>query len=195
MVRVGFICEGETEQIIVSSASFKEWLASMDIDRIDTVIDAGGNGNLLPHHLDKYTKILLSLQAEKIIIITDREEHPCITSVKERINAPHSHIVIVAVQQFEAWFLADSNAMKGLLREGAYYCDLPENFLNPYAEIRSQLKARKLRGPGRISGKVTLANWMLSYHNFSIARAAEHPNCPSAAYFMQKLIAIAKQVN
>ncbi len=192
MVKVGFICEGETERIVISSPLVKEWLASIKIDRIDTVIDAEGNGNLLPHNLQKHTNTLLKLGANRIVILTDRERHPCITEVKNRISAPADHIIIVAVQQFESWFLADTIAMKGLLKEGQYICDSPESYEVPFDEILTQLKARDLRGPGRISGKVTLAKWMLDYHNFSIARAAEHPNCPSAAYFIQKLNTIAQ---
>jgi len=195
MVKVGFICEGETERIIIGSSQFREFLRSLNIERIETVIDAGGNGNLLPKYLDGYTKVLVELGADKIVIVTDREDYPCITSVKERINAPQGHFVIVAVQQFEAWFLADTTAMKGLLKEGQFICDRPESYEVPFDEIRTQLKARDLRGPGRISGKVTLAKWMLDYYNFSIARAAEHPNCPSAAYFMQKLTSIAQSTN
>ncbi len=195
MVKVGFICEGETERIIISSPQFHDFLQSIRLERIEPVIDAGGNGNLLPKFLSAHTNTLLAQGAERIFILTDRENYPCITSVKKRVDAPNDHIVIVAVQQFESWFLADSTAMKSLLKDGQFICDAPESFSVPIQEIGSQLKARGLRGPGRVSGKLTLAKWMLNYHNFSIARAAQHPNCPSAAYFMQKLNSIAKQVN
>lgn len=187
MVRVDFICEGETEKIIIESRFFKKWLASLQIDRLNRVIDAGGNGNLLPHNLSKYTEILTKLGAEKIVIITDRDNHPCITSVRERIQPPESHVLIVAVQQFESWFLADTEAISTLLADPNYVCNEPEAIETPFEHIRKLLLAKKTRGIGREHGKKILANRMLNHHHFSIARAAQHPNCPSAKYFMDKL--------
>lgn len=51
MVRVGFIGEGKTEQIVLESAPFQEWLQQHGMERVGTVIDAGGAGNLLPDRI------------------------------------------------------------------------------------------------------------------------------------------------
>ena len=46
MVKVGFICEGATEKIIVESVNFKNFLKENNLEFI-RAIDANGNGNLL----------------------------------------------------------------------------------------------------------------------------------------------------
>jgi predicted regulator of Ras-like GTPase activity (Roadblock/LC7/MglB family) len=50
MVKVGFICEGETEKLIIESEAFKILLLKAGLQLI-LAIDAEGNGNLLPQIL------------------------------------------------------------------------------------------------------------------------------------------------
>ena len=47
MVKVGFICEGYTELILLQSDPFRQLLVSLNIERLN-VINAEGSGNLLP---------------------------------------------------------------------------------------------------------------------------------------------------
>jgi hypothetical protein len=64
----------------------------------------------------------------------------------------------------------------------------PEIIENPFQEIR-RLRIEKI-GRG-IPTKVILAKQMISKFGFSIQRAAEHPNCSSAKYFLQKITELA----
>jgi hypothetical protein len=66
MVKVGFICEGETEKIIVDSADFKNILASKNLQLVNA-LDATGNGNLLPKNITPFIESLKDVGAEKTI--------------------------------------------------------------------------------------------------------------------------------
>jgi hypothetical protein len=114
MVKVGFICEGKTETVILFSNSFQELLRSLNLELVN-VIDATGCGNLLPHNISGYISSLELQGVEQIFILTDLDSELCITSTKNRINPRIEDIVIVAAKQIESWFLACIEAMKGLL--------------------------------------------------------------------------------
>ncbi len=51
MVNIGFICEGKTEQDIIESIPFQDWLRQNGLNCIQPVFDVAGSGNLLPHRL------------------------------------------------------------------------------------------------------------------------------------------------
>ncbi|CAN5119724.1 hypothetical protein BH09BAC1_BH09BAC1_24250 [soil metagenome] len=190
MVKIGFICEGHTEKLILDSQEFRETLHLMRVEVVGEVMNVEGNGNLLPKYLESKSQILFDAEAEYIFILTDSDAR-AISSINTEIRPSDKHVLIIAVQKIEAWFLADSKAMQGLLKDGSYTCDAPESIDIPFDYIRALLLDKRGRGIGPSGGKLILANRMLNHHHFSIARAAEHPNCPSAAYFMQKLNAIA----
>jgi len=59
MVKLGFIVEGATEKIILEQSDFFNYLSSLKIDFIGDVEDAEGNGNLLPHNIEKHTGTLV----------------------------------------------------------------------------------------------------------------------------------------
>jgi len=182
MTKVGFICEGRTEKMIVESPDFQQFLKSAGIDCIPDIIDAGGNGNLLPKNLPAFTNRLIAKGAEKIVILTDLDSNVCITFTKQRINAPNDHIVIVAVKQVESWFLADSECMSALCKTKVHFSE-PEVPEYPFEEIRKLLLKHTGRGA---SDKLLLAAACLR-NNFSVTKAAQHPNCNSAKYFIDKL--------
>jgi hypothetical protein len=182
MMKVGFICEGKTEKAIVQSVDFQQFLRSMNLDCVPDIIDAGGNGNLLPKNLPAFTNRLIAKGAEKIFILTDLDDNICITLTKQRIDAPKAHVVIVAVKQVEAWFLADSDCMSALCKTRVHFPN-PETLDSPFEEIRNLLLKHTGRGS---SDKLLLAAACLR-NNFSIAKAAEHPNCNSAKYLIGKL--------
>ena len=54
-MKLGFIVEGATEKIILQHSDFFRYLDSLHVDYIPDVIDAEGNGNLLPHNINAYT--------------------------------------------------------------------------------------------------------------------------------------------
>jgi Domain of unknown function (DUF4276) len=183
MVKLGFICEGETEKIIIESSNFKKLLAENNCSFVKA-FDATGNGNLLPKNIAPMINNLVDEGAEKIFILTDLDEDECITKTKERINAPAEIIVIVSVKQVEAWFLADSQTLSVLLNEANFQFQHPETIPVPREAVQQLFLQKKGRGIG--SSKPLFATKMVN-HGFSITNAAAHPNCPSARYFIAKL--------
>jgi hypothetical protein len=190
MVKVGFICEGTTEQILLQSDAFKQLLATLNIEQI-RVINAEGSGNLLPHNIAEYVTILEGAGTESIIILTDLDEDICITRTKDRISARKQDIVIIAVKKIEAWFLACSPAMQSLLSQPDFHFTAPENEKDPFGTINYLLVKRNGRGIGKKSaGKIKLITRLLEA-GLDLLQAAAHPNCPSAGYFLKKLKEIA----
>jgi hypothetical protein len=189
MVKLGFICEGETEKIIVESSNFKKLLAENNCSFVKA-FDATGNNNLLPEKITPLINNLIDEGAEKIFILTDLGEDECITKTKERINAPAEIITIVSVKQVEAWFLADSQTLSVLLNEADFQFQHPETIPVPREAIQQLFLQKKGRGIG--PSKPLFATKMVN-NGFSITNAAAHPNCPSARYFITKLQSLAAQ--
>ncbi len=182
MVKVGFICEGETEKIIVDSTNFKNILALNNLQLVNA-IDATGNGNLLPKNITPFIESLKDDGAEKIFILTDLDEDLCITKTKERINAPETVIVIISVKQVESWFLADSITLSKVFGK-EYKFDFPENENSPREKLREIFVVETGRGIG--PSKPGFAKRILK-EGFSVLNAAAHPNCNSAKYLLSKL--------
>ncbi|HEV2480609.1 MAG TPA: hypothetical protein VGS79_13125 [Puia sp.] len=185
MIKVGFICEGYTERILLESTSFRQLLTSFNIEPL-RVINAEGCENLLPHNIQPYTLILENLGAQHIIIVTDLDDDSCVTETKNRISARKQDIVIVAVKKIEAWFLACNVSMSHLIQKPQFKFNKPEEEKEPFDTINQLLIVNTGRGVGRRSGKIKLAYRMLEV-GFDVINAAAHPNCPSAAYFLRKL--------
>lgn len=178
MVKLGFIVEGESEKKIIESAAFQNLLVSLDLDKVEKVINADGNGNLLPKYIEPYVVELTRLGAEKIIILADQENSPCITAVKDRIDPDRKYLVVISVKAIEAWFLADTDAISKYFKQN-YFCEKPEDIEKPFDFCKSE--NQRIRGRG-ISDKIIFCKNMLK-SGFTIENAA----CPSAAYFLQKL--------
>jgi len=186
MVKIGFICEGKTEVIFISSEKFTNFLAGKNIDVID-IVNAGGSGNLLPHNIAQYVQLLEGKGAEKIVILTDLDEDACITVTKQRINAREKDVVVIAVKQIEAWFLACTPTMQKLLNDTDFEFEFPENEANAFETIRTLMIQKTGRGIYKgVGGKIKLAHILLLL-GLDISQAASHPNCPSAAYFLDKI--------
>lgn len=185
-MKLGFICEGKTEKKIIESQDFQQILRALSLECVEDIVDAKGNGNLLPHNLFEESQRLLSKGADRVIIITDLDEDACITSTKQRIAAPNNHIIIIAVKAIEAWFLADSAFMTWIC-ETEISIEEPESFLNPFQYLRGLL----LEKTGKGIQKIVLAR-RAANNNFSIRNAAAHPACPSAKYFLDKLEELAR---
>ncbi|GAB4046688.1 hypothetical protein GCM10028810_26620 [Spirosoma litoris] len=187
MVKIGFICEGKTEKNILESDRFQEWLNANGFDCSLPVIDAKGNGNLLPHKIDALRQELVGRDVQKIIILTDLDLDSCITLTRKRITEREDQIIIVAVKQIEAWFLSDTPTLQGLFNDSTFIFDYPELENNPFLTLQQLLLTKTNRGVG---SKAILVNRMLKY-GFTIENAAQHPNCPSAHYFLTKLQTLA----
>ncbi|WP_373512758.1 hypothetical protein [Persicitalea sp.] len=188
MVKIGFICEGTTEKKIVGSEKFQKYLSKLGIEIVGEIRDAGGNGNLLPQNLPEFTKPLIDKGAEKIVVLTDLDEDACISFTKNRITTDENRTIIVAVRQVESWFLADRFTLSSLLKENFDF-ENPEDQANPYEVLRVLFNEKRGRGCGT---KHILAKRMIKY-GFSLENAAQHPNCPSATYFLNKLQQLATE--
>ncbi len=191
MVKVGFICEGFTEQIFLQSDAFRSYLASLKIESLP-VINAEGSGNLLPHNIAGYISRLEKEGARVIIVLTDLDDDICITETKTRISARKQDIVVIAVKKIEAWFLACSPTMQQLLGQPGFHFVFPENEGDPFERINALLVQHRGRGIGKkTAGKVKLATRMMEM-GFDISNAASHVNCISAQYLLKKLKEISK---
>lgn len=183
MVKLGFIVEGDTEKFILEKSDFFDYLKSLGIEFVPEVINAKGNGNLLPHNISESSEYLEDNGATVIIILTDLDTDQCITKTKERISPIANQIVVISVKEIEAWFLSDSTAMSRLLKQN-FVSDNPESIENPFEEIQSICIKTIQRGIGT---KTRFANNFVRNHKFSILNAAQHPDCNSAKYFLKKI--------
>ena len=188
MVKVGFICEGDTEKLVIESPKFQELLKQLEIACVSPVIDAKGNGNLLPDKIEPFRTILMENGAEKIIVLTDLDQDSCITLTRNRIMEKENQAIIVSVKEIEAWFLADSITMSSLLRE-SFHTEQPEFESDAFHKIKTLSQEKTNRGIGT---KPRLAKRIIGL-GFSVENAANHPNCPSAKYFIEKLKSVTRK--
>ena len=179
MVKIGFICEGETEKLIVESKKSLIFFQEKNLVLVNA-IDATGNGNLLPKNIQPFIEILKDDAAEIIFILTDLDTDKCITKTKERISAPDNVIVIISIQQIEAWFLADSITLSSIFK-CKFLFDYPEKEIYPREKLKEIFIEKT--GRGIMDSKPRFAKWMIK-EGFSIFNAAQHLNCNSAKYFI-----------
>jgi len=198
MVTVGFLVEGHSEAILIKSESFLLYLKSLGVRcEPDLVTNAIGKFNLY-HPSGDFTKLrervfgwLQSLEdkgAQKIFILLDMDNDDGSYCVfKSKVCKRPMDIIIVAKQELEAWYLADTPTLAKFLDAEIEEVKNPETFQKPLEEIIRQNIIHNKRG---ISDKKILTRNMIQ-SGFSLAAAALHPNCPSAKYFNNKLIEIA----
>lgn len=186
MVKVGFIVEGDTEMIIFKSDEFNNLLKKLKIECVG-VFNAGGRGNLTKEKdlITKFFNILADKQAEKVFVISDLENAPCITKAKDDLSIYDNkrQINIVVSKAIESWFLADSKAISHLLKSRSFIEEPERTAKMPFDELRDLVFDRINTGPGN---KKLLAKKILK-SGFSIEEAAKHPNCKSAKYFIEQL--------
>ncbi len=198
MVRMGFVVEGYCEKILLESNNFCHWAKQHNISICFPIINACGGGNLCPKNIDdSITECNILANPDKIIILTDLECDPCITVTKSRIGNRDIHQIIVAKKALEAWFLADTAAMRSWLKNHNFPGeDEPENTQDmPWDRLKeiARIYHKDGRGPG--ARKIQFAKTMINKLGFSIERAANHPNCSSAKYFLDKLQKMANKMN
>ncbi|WP_170139453.1 DUF4276 family protein [Larkinella arboricola] len=166
----------------MKSDAFQSLLTALGLECTESVIDAAGAGNLLPQNIEHFRQRLIDSGAEHIFILTDLDDQACITLTRERITERPNQTIIVAVKEIESWFLADSETISKLLKSD-FSSETPEAQHNPYDFIKKLMLKRTGAGCG---SKVNLANKM-TRRGFSVEKAAQHPHCPSANYFLTKL--------
>ena len=185
MVKVGFIVEGSCEKIIIESEAFKNFLHRNGFELVEPVVDAKGAGNLLPRNIEPFIGVLEANGAERLYILTDSDGLP-VEDVKERINHAKITAYFIAVKAIEAWFLADTQAMRKFLDIRDFTGEdfpeeTPELPWERIKEIVEETGSVKRRG----KNKVAFTKKMITDWEFSIENAATHPNCPSAKNFVE----------
>jgi hypothetical protein len=184
MVKVAFIVEGKVERIMIEHINKIKWFEQFNIQIAGNIIDAKGGGNLCEKNLEKYINQVKVFEPEKIIILTDLECNHCIQEAKQRLGGCGNCQIILAKKAIEAWFLADSNVLFKLTDKKLNYFQLPENTESmPYEEYKKLLLRYTNRGTGT---KVVFVKKVLK-NGFKIENAAQHQNCQSAKYFIDKL--------
>lgn len=186
MVKVGFICEGDTERKVIESSAFQQTLTDLGLVCIKPIEDADGNGNLLPHNIEPIRTKLFTAGADKIFVLTDLDKDANVMATKQRISELPNQIIIIAIKAVESWFLADSLLLSELMNTNIHI-EHPENEEQPFETIRQLFLDKTGRGVGT---KHILATRFIKY-GFTIEKAAQHPNCPSAQYFLTKLKTLA----
>ena len=189
MVKVGFIVEGATEKIVVESTSFVEWLASCGIRCGKQVIDA--RGNLGRDSIAELARLLRKTDdIDKIVLLRDLDPDTvvqCIAERKRESTADGVDMVVIARKAIESWFLADSRAMRNWTKDQTFIEQMPEETSGMPWERLKEIGRQSKRGPGH--SKVIFAKRLVKL-GFSVASAAAHPNCPSAAYFVREVCAL-----
>jgi len=186
MVRVGFICEGDIEKMFVETFNFQNYLRKRELKYVGA-INAKGNNNLLPYKIVEHDRALKKQNAEKIIILTDSDGKKRV-DVEKRIDPQRlGHILVLAVQEIEAWFLSDTETLKDVLQETQFKLKKnPEEFQKPSVRVLPKLikDNRKL-----ILSKKGIADLFLSKD--TIKRKyffkIENANCNSAKEFLMQL--------
>jgi hypothetical protein len=193
MVKVGFIVEGFTEKVIIESDIFNDWAKTHGLEVCGDVINAKGGGNLLPQNIVPMVNQLQQSNPDHIVILTDLEEEPSEDAVRQRIGTAHTNLIFIAVKAIEAWFLADSAALKKWLAVEQIFEEKPEQTTGlPWIRLKEVAASFKKQGPG--SSKPGFAMRMVKHYGFSIEKAAQHPACPSAKRFHDGLIALGQIV-
>ena len=186
MVKVGFICEGYIEKRFVKTENFQNYLATIGLECIDA-IDANGNGNLLPQNIREHHEKLKNQNAEKIIILTDSDGKSR-NDIETRINPQIlGHILVIAVQEIEAWFLSDTLTLKDVLLKNQFKLKKnPEEIQKPSANFLPKLikdNRRLLLSKKAIADLFLYKDTVKRKHFFKI----ENANCKSAKEFLKQL--------
>lgn len=179
MVKVGFICEGESDKIIIDSVAFGKILKDLNIEKVNA-INADGVSELNDSKRIVHRQRLLNQGAACVIVLRDKDEIECFTKIKGNYNIDKIEHFVIAEKELESWFLADGEALtKCLGLEKPFSLEFPEIQSEPFEFIKNY------RGGG-IKSKTSFAKKMVLL-GFSIENAANHPNCHSAKYFIKKL--------
>jgi hypothetical protein len=183
MVNIAFICEDDAGKKIIESADFAQILQQNKVRLVSPVFNAKGKGNLTEENVRGLVNSALDNGATHIFLLTDMDLDACITITRQKLIQDPVCQIIVCKKAVEAWFLADSGAMSSLLNRKEHI-EFPESPDIPFDTI-NQLHRDAFNGRG--ISKAILPIKMIRNAGFSITHAANHPNCPSASYFLQKL--------
>lgn len=187
MVKVGFIVEGHCEKAVLGSNAFQAYLSEIGILTVHEVQNARGETNLINHVATSQAQIARDEGAEHIVVLRDLDSLPDVETAELEVIQANDLSVCVAVQELESWFLADSATMSAAFKTNFFF-EHPE--LEPKPSETLDTLSRQYRQGRGITDKRQFTNLMLT-NGFTIQQAAQHPNCPSANYFLTKLKTLA----
>ena len=192
MVTVGFVVEGASDKRLVESELFRKWLREdCNLEVVDRVVDAAGNGNMCSHNIETFVKNLRTIaNPDKVVVLADLDPDtcaPCVQKRKEIIGFQGIDLVTIAKKVMESWFLADTKAMRQWLGDDTFYEIHPETLDEMPWDRLKRLRTKQGRGPG---SKLSFARKFIHVHGFDVRRAAGHLHCPSARYFVERLCAL-----
>lgn len=136
--------------------------------------------------MNTQVQLLRDAGAEWVIVLRDMDNADSFDAVKQEVYQASDIKACIAVQELEAWFLADSETLS-ILFDTDFIYDSPETVPKPFELLVTLRKQYTGRG---IGDKKIFARTMLGC-GFTIEQAAQHPNCPSARYFLIKLQTLA----
>ena len=187
MVKIGLIVEGFSERIVLKSSAFVSFLQNTGLELVGDVVNLEGKGELKTARMSTQVQLLRDQGAVRIFVLRDMDDAPCLTFVRQEVYQAADVKVCVAVKELEAWFLADSETLSTIFQQDFHF-SLPEFEIKPLDTLkRLRLQHQKIG----ISDKKLFAKMMVR-EGFTIERAAAHPNCPSARYFLTKLTEFAQ---
>jgi hypothetical protein len=122
----------------------------------------------------------------RVVVLADLDPErcaPCIRARKDIIGSQGIDLVVIARQALESWFLADTEAMRRWFDDPTFYEANPElPSKTSWDRLKEVSRERERRGPGR--NRRIFARKMVRHYDFDVTRAAQHPHCPSARYFV-----------
>ena len=187
MVKIGFIVEGRCDKAVLNSPAFRKIVAGLSLWITGDIENAKGKNNLSGEKGDSYVNVLRDKGASHIVILRDLDELTDLEAAKQEVIRAGDISLCVAIRELEAWFLANSGTLSAIFKTN-FYCEHPEQESNPKETLK--ILSQRFRNGRGIDDEVKFTNLMLA-NGFSIERAAAHPNCPSARYFLTKLQTIA----
>ncbi len=155
MMTVGFVVEGASEKRLVESELFQKWLREdCNLEVIDPVVDAAGNGNMCSRNIGAFVKNLRTRTSpDKVVVLADLDPDTCAPCVQKRktiIGCQGIDLVAIAKKAIESWFLADTKAMCQWLGDNTF-CEVdPETLTGmPWNRLKELgRQSKKGRGPG-----------------------------------------------
>ena len=191
MVTVGFVVEGDSDKYLVESELFRKWLREeCNLKVVDKVANA--KGNMCSRYIENQVRLLRQgTNPDKVVVLADLdpdERVPCVQKRKKIIGSQGIDLVLIAKKALESWFLADTEAMRRWLGDDTFGEVAPETLTGMPWDRLKELRDEKGRGPGK--NRRIFARKFIRNHGFDVRRAAQHANCPSANYFVERLCAL-----
>lgn len=186
MVKIGLLVEGHCEEMILSSDAFTRFLTDCGLKLVDRIINVRGKNNLNTSVAHSQAQILRDQGAQWIVVLRDLDELENKEAARKEVIDGDDVLVYVAIKELEAWFLADSETISKIFKTNFFH-EWPEQEVKPIDHLKALSMRYRDRG---IDDKRKFTNLMLN-NGFTVENAANHPNCPSARYFLDKLKTLA----